>query len=195
MATTGLGISLGVLGSIAINTGNNLQCLGMNQLEEKGANQRALDNLNDEGEEKESDCENGLNDKGEIDDCDQEPVDACQSPIWIIGTVIFVTGSLLNFAAFAFAPQSILASLEGIQFVTNVAFGKCVQGKKISQSMYTGTVVTIIGVVLTVLSASVVGTLEAGFTDLLKLWMELGWLLYLFFTVCLGVILQGTHEV
>jgi hypothetical protein len=33
MATTGLGIALGSLGSIAINTGNNLQSLGMCQLE------------------------------------------------------------------------------------------------------------------------------------------------------------------
>jgi hypothetical protein len=109
--------------------------------------------------------------------------------------VVFVTGSLLNFAAFAFAPQSILASLEGIQFVTNVAFGKCVQGKHISKSMYAGTVVTIIGVVLTVLSASVVGTLEADFVDLLKLWQEIGWLLYLLFTVILGVMLQALHQV
>jgi uncharacterized membrane protein YjjP (DUF1212 family) len=28
---------------------------------------------------------------------------------------VFIVGSLLNFTAFAFAPQSVLASLEGIQ--------------------------------------------------------------------------------
>lgn len=30
-----LGVILGLLGSVAINTGNNIQSLGMNQLEEK----------------------------------------------------------------------------------------------------------------------------------------------------------------
>jgi hypothetical protein len=120
---------------------------------------------------------------------------SCKSTTWVIGTVIFVSGSLLNFAAFAFAPQSILASLEGIQFVTNVAFGKCVMNKKISRSMYAGTVVTIFGVVLTVLSASVVGTLNATFKDLLALWADLGWLLYISFTIVLGIILQATHQV
>jgi hypothetical protein len=33
MSMTGLGIALGTLGSIAINSGNNLQSLGMTQLE------------------------------------------------------------------------------------------------------------------------------------------------------------------
>lgn len=61
--------------------------------------------------------------------------------------------------------------------------------------MYAGTVVTICGVVLTVLSASVVGTLEADFQDLLSLWVEVGWLLYISFTICLGFILQATHQV
>ena len=33
----------------------------------------------------------------------------------VVGTTVFIVGSLLNFTAFAFAPQSVLASLEGIQ--------------------------------------------------------------------------------
>jgi len=44
-------------------------------------------------------------------------IDTCESPVWIVGTVIFISGSILNFVAFAFAPQSILASLEGIQVI------------------------------------------------------------------------------
>jgi hypothetical protein len=108
-----------------------------------------------------------------------EEIDTCKSPVWVIGTTIFITGSLLNFVAFAFAPQSILASLEGIQFVTNVAFGRCILGSHISVMMYTGTFMTIIGVMVTVLSASVVGTLNANVNDLLLLWANPVWLAYL----------------
>ena len=100
-----IGIILGCAGSIAINTGNNLQSLGMAQLEVK------YHKLAAEEEEKNK---QESNDGAAADEEDGE-IDTCDSPVWIIGTVIFVTGSLLNFAAFAFAPQSILASLEGIQ--------------------------------------------------------------------------------
>ena len=47
-----------------------------------------------------------------------------QSITWVIGTVVFVSGSLLNFASYAYAAQSMLASLESIQFVTNLIFGR-----------------------------------------------------------------------
>ena len=90
----------------------------------------------------------------------KDEIDTCESRTWVVGTTIFITGSVLNFGAFAFAPQSILASLEGIQFVTNVLFGRFVLGSNITTMMYVGTCVTIVGVVGTVLSASVVGTLE-----------------------------------
>lgn len=65
----------------------------------------------------------------------------------IIGTVTFVAGSLLTFAAFAFAPQTILASIEGVQFVTNVLFGKFVLGMEISLNVVFGTAIIVAGVV------------------------------------------------
>mmetsp|Transcript_46124 Transcript_46124/g.104194 ORF Transcript_46124/g.104194 Transcript_46124/m.104194 type:complete len:296 (-) Transcript_46124:833-1720(-) len=176
MSTTGLGIFLGALGSVAINSGNNLQSLGMAQLEAKISPEIQVEKLEDEP-------------------VPHEEIDACQSKTWVVGTTIFITGSLLNFSAFAFAPQSILASLEGIQFVTNVLFGKFVLGKEISSSMWAGTAMTIVGVVVTVLSASVVGTLEADFEYLLFLWGETGWIVYLVMTAAFGVLLQGTHQV
>ena len=46
-----------------------------------------------------------------------------------MGTGVFVLGSLLNFASYGFAAQSLLASLEAVQFVTNVAFGRLALGK------------------------------------------------------------------
>ena len=87
-----------------------------------------------------------------------------------------------------------MSSLLRVQFVTNVLFGKLMLGKEISNSMWAGTAVTIVGVVLTVLSASVVGTLEANFEDLIGLWGEVAWLVYLAITVTGGILLQVAHQ-
>jgi hypothetical protein len=157
--STALGIVLGALGSVAINTGNNLQSLGMAQLEAQAADAKAAaaaaagddyrgqtTPLGDGQEEAAGDCEAGTvvvsqpagrakegEGKGSGEEKEEE-LDTCKSPVWVVGTVVFITGSLLNFVAFAFAPQSILASLEGIQFVTNVLFGKFVLGSDVSRS-------------------------------------------------------------
>lgn len=44
--------------------------------------------------------------------------------LWYLGAMLLVIGSLVNFVSFAFAPQSLLASLGSVQFVSNVIFGK-----------------------------------------------------------------------
>lgn len=43
------------------------------------------------------------------------------------GRAIFVIAAIMNFTAFAFAPSSVLAPLEGSQFVMNFAFGLAVR--------------------------------------------------------------------
>ena len=45
-----------------------------------------------------------------------------RSRLWCIGMGIFVSFSMLNFAALALAPASVLTPLESIQFVTNVVY-------------------------------------------------------------------------
>lgn len=45
-------------------------------------------------------------------------------PLWYCGATLLGIGSLVNFASFGFAPQSLLASLGSVQFVSNVVFGK-----------------------------------------------------------------------
>ena len=49
--------------------------------------------------------------------------------LFYIGTVMFITGSLLTFVSFGFAAQSLLASLEGVQFVSNVFFARFIRGR------------------------------------------------------------------
>ena len=46
----------------------------------------------------------------------------------MFGTSVFLSGSLLNFWSYGFAPQSVLAALESVQFVTNILFGKFMLG-------------------------------------------------------------------
>jgi hypothetical protein len=56
----------------------------------------------------------------------------CQSKTWRLGLLVFIIGSFGNFAAFTFAPASVLVPLEAVQFVTNVVFNKCIN--KVTQS-------------------------------------------------------------
>ena len=85
------GVVLGLLGSIAINTGNNIQSLGMKQLEDLARNEAKKRN--------------------EVFDPHGLKVDNCGSKVWVFGTTVFLSGSLLNFGSYGLAPQSVLACL------------------------------------------------------------------------------------
>ena len=82
MWSIALGLVLGLLGSIAINTGNNLQSMGLKELQKK----EELDEL----------------DNGGSDEAEKPAREPSESRTWVVGTTIFVTGALLNFAS-AFA--------------------------------------------------------------------------------------------
>ena len=150
-----LGVTLGLLGSIAINTGNNIQSLGLKSLQnqerigsEKNVvvrqrtaslpllatplgspthDQRASKDSATRANNKRQSlpwlspgptAKTAAND-GEEDSNEFVVVKVKKSPVqsltWVIGTVIFISGSLLNFASYAFAAQSLLASLESVQ--------------------------------------------------------------------------------
>ena len=72
------------------------------------------------------------------------------SPMWRLGTAVFFLASIVQFAAFAFAPASIVAPLESLQFVANLAFAKWVNLQTITPRMYIGTVLILIGTVIAV---------------------------------------------
>ena len=73
---------------------------------------------------------------------------------WLIGTCIFVCGSLFNFVSFGYAPQSMLASLESSQFVANVIFSKIILGAEITRNQIIGTVLLVGGCITVVMSSS-----------------------------------------
>lgn len=154
-----LGILLGLAGSLFINTGNNLQSLGMHQVDIGGGQ-------------------------------DELEPDLCKNKTWVIGTVVFINGALLNFASYGFAPQSTLASLESIQFVSNLFFGWYLLDKEISQKMMFGTSLTVGGTVLAVIFSSKDAAEIEDVEDLVQLWNNEFWIIYVFLLGAFALVLQ-----
>lgn len=157
------GIFLGLAGSLFINTGNNLQSLGMHQ----------------------ADIDRGQ---------DEDEADLCKNKTWLIGTVVFVAGALLNFASYGFAPQSTLASLESIQFVSNLFFGWYLLEKTISQKMMFGTSLTVGGTVLAVVFSSKDAAEIEDVDDLVQLWNNEFWISYVVLLGALALLLQLAYK-
>ena len=106
-------------GSIAINTGNNIQSLGMKTTKKVSVTRidGCDDNQNQEDHKKASFfLRHKKNRTAPIDidirkkisylDHNQMRERNSKSKTWILGTVIFVLGSLLNFSSYTFAAQS-----------------------------------------------------------------------------------------
>ena len=129
------GIILGSVGSVGINLGNNLQSLGLTNLNaEMSAH---LKKLEDEGY-----------DVSDLSDKLPPPKFMSRGRvIFITGSVIFFTASIINFVAFAFAPASILAPLEAIQVVCQLFMGRIIHKVPITGLAFFSTVVTCSGVV------------------------------------------------
>lgn len=86
-----------------------------------------------------------------------------------IGIFIFVAGHILIFASFGFGAQSLLASLEAVQFVSNVFFAKYVHKEKITKRMSIATASIVAGCVLVVVFSKESARLFTG-RDLLYLY-------------------------
>lgn len=200
-----LGVTLGLLGSIAINTGNNIQSLGLKGLEAI----RSPDSNNPKPKGRKlsilwpercktapMECLNldiikssSVKLKVEVKDHSQP----CSSITWVIGTIIFVTGSLLNFASYAFAAQSMLASLESIQFVTNLIFGKFMLKANVTKTMLIGTGLTVTGTILAVQFSSR-ATLNLRTDDIKKLYKNPAYIAYIILMVGMLFLLNYVYH-
>lgn len=174
-----LGIFLGLLGSVAINTGNNVQCLGMQILHEK-ANKEYREKLQ------------AASSPEEASQISIREIPPAHSRIWILGTAIFLSGSFLNFGSYAFAASNLLAPLESIQFVTNILFAKFMIGTKISRKKYIGTALIIIGTVFTCVFADQ-RVMTLGVQELMKKYENPGYIIYIIILLIFGVIIQLCH--
>ena len=154
----GVGVLMGVAGSIGINVGQNMQAT-------------ALDELPDELKSKPH-----------------------KSKLWMWGMLIFIIFSLINFAALALAPASILTPLESIQFVTNIFYNKFVNKKMISWAMQGGTWLTVLGTVFTVIFGPV-GVPCHSVRTLENYWSKPTWLVYLIISLAIAIGSYVTHIV
>lgn len=100
--------------------------------------------------------------------------------VWLIGTVTFICSALLNFVAFAFGPASVLATLEAVQFLSNIIFGKFVFGHTITRKMQAGSVLSALGVGVTV-GFGPAEVFKFTTADLVCFWQFVPWIVYVVF--------------
>jgi len=179
-----LGVTLGLLGSIAINTGNNIQSLALKSLKVNTRKYRP-------GKQKTV----PINDDGECiqQESNSSTSNPCTSTVWIFGTTIFVSGSLLNFVSYAFAAQSMLASLESVQFVTNLIFGKFMLKAEITRKMMYGTLFTVLGTVVAVQFSSK-ATLSLNVAEMVNLYRNPSYIAYLIAMVIAMLLLSYIYK-
>jgi hypothetical protein len=142
-----IGIALVVVGSIGNNLGNNLVSLGHSMaMKNEEEEQQIKDNASASSTE-------GLESADEASSDIQagSPTGGVHRSYRMIGTVIFVVGSLFTFASFAFGAQSLIASLESVQFVSNVIFAKYVHKEKITMRMLIATLSIVAGNIMVVI--------------------------------------------
>lgn len=116
------------------------------------------------------------------------------SKYWVLGTVIFVLGGLTNFASYGFAPQTTLASLESIQFVTNLFFNKYLLDQEITHKMMLGTAFTVCGTVMAVMFSSKKSAEMNVVDDLIQLWNNIYWICYIVIISALALALQCVYR-
>jgi magnesium transporter len=120
-----LGMFMNISGSIMVNFGTNLM---------KSAHNIALEDSKDDTDESEG-----------------ETKLFSSANLWKIGMSIFVIGSLVNFASFAFAAQSLLAALGTVQFISNVFFAKFILKEELTPRIMIATAIIIFGLTLAII--------------------------------------------
>lgn len=133
------GVILAITGSVGDNLGNNIVSYGHKLHKDKMDAKHAADaSMATEMTENPDSCK--------VDDDDKSCLSWCN-----IGRIIFVTGSFFTFASFAFGAQSLLASLDSAQFVSNVFFVHFVHKQQVTKRMVIATLAIVAGNVLAVI--------------------------------------------
>jgi len=98
--------------------------------------------------------------------------------LYLGGTALFFTSTFVVFGAMSLAPASILAPIESVQFVANVAFARCVNKQHISAAGYISSLVIVGGISMAVASGNHVNK-SLGPAELEKYWVSTKWIVYL----------------
>ena len=115
-----------------------------------------------------------------------------QSKIWRVGMALFVSFSIVNFAALALAPSSILTPIESIQFVSNIAYNKFVNKAVISNKMILGVCLALVGTVLSVLFGAQ-GSECNSVAQLEGYWAQPAWLGYFIVSLTIAGVAWIAH--
>lgn len=162
-----LGVCLIIVGSLGNNLGNNLVSLDHKQKkayeeEAKRESEKEAEELAKSGESSAKDVEEGggkettdtVGNTATVVDASTKSTHNADIVVgkpekkfsWrTIGVSLFVIGNLATFASFGFAAQSLLASLESIQFVSNVFFVRYVHKEKVTWRMIIATTSIVVG--------------------------------------------------
>ena len=114
--------------------------------------------------------------------------------MFIGGTVLFASASIVNFVAFAFAPAAVLAPLEAIQFVSNLIFNRFVCKREITRRMVIGSCLIILGVVGAIVCGPRGGA-EFTISQLIGFWAHELWLGFLGVSIGLGLVCLYVHRI
>lgn len=97
---------------------------------------------------------------------------------WKIGAFLFASGNISNFASFAFAAQSLLASFGTVEFVFHAAFAKIILKEVLTLHVLTGTAGVIVGLVLLVIFGNRTSN-ELDASELIGLYENPGYIAFL----------------
>jgi len=158
-----LGVVLVIVGSIGNNLGNNLVSLSHSLNSEKEKEKDPVVSTSEDkssrtafSEEPSSPASRSSAEDIEArmkleEGVDEKNKTMSSKSYRVIGTVIFVVANLLSFVSFAFAAQSLIASLDSVQFVSNVVFAKYVHKETITYRMLFATLSIVAGNILVVI--------------------------------------------
>ena len=116
--------------------------------------------------------------------------------VW--GASLFITAAIVNFVAFAFAPASILAPLEGSQFLSNFLFNYYIERDPVIYKhryrIATGTALVAIGVVVPVV-VSPTDVMVFDEEALKCMWLGVPWLVFLGSITVVGALLATAYVI
>ena len=111
--------------------------------------------------------------------------------LYLSGTLIFFTSTFVVFGAMALAPASILAPIESVQFVANIAFARVVNKVRLTRAAVLSSFVIVGGVALAVGSGNHVNK-SLGPAKLEEYWQSPKWIGYLIGLVTMAALAQLT---
>jgi Magnesium transporter NIPA len=146
-----LGVVLIIFGSVGNNLGNNLVSLAHKVRKDRELDISAIDDCEGVKELPQATILEKTESAEGVQVMVEERPKKREWSLRAIGTFIFVFGNLFTFAAFGFGAQSLLASLESVQFVSNIVFAKYVHKERITVRMILATASIVLGNILVVI--------------------------------------------